>query len=125
MLLWQLITIDVVYDNLGQFMMTLYFFFWFETITYILRLVGWLVGWFVNVLYGISALIGYLILNPIHTYILNIYDFQMTLILFLNEPELFSLHTVKWFQDLLSYTYCSISHQQFVCTLLIGFKFKK
>ena len=34
-----------------------------------LQLVGWLVGF-----YGLSTLIGYLIPNPVYTYILNVYD---------------------------------------------------
>ena len=32
----------------------------------------WLVGWVVS--YGISTLVGYLMPNPLYTYILNIYD---------------------------------------------------
>ena len=36
-------------------------------------LVTWLVGWFIG-FYGISTIVGYLMLNPLYTYILNIYD---------------------------------------------------
>ena len=59
------------------------------------HMVGLVVGWF----YGISTPAGYLMLNPVYTYIfdldglVNLY----LLITFLNEPEFICLHTVDWF----------------------------
>ena len=53
-------------------------------------------GWLDMVrFYGISTTIGYLMPNPVYTYILNIYMvckhiFKIT---FLNEPELFLAHS--------------------------------
>ena len=54
------------------------------------------------VFYSISTLMGNLMPNPVY-----IYDFlasHMLVTLSLNEPELICLHTVKWFQVLLSNT---------------------
>ena len=68
------------------------------------------------VFYGISTLLGYLMPNPVYTYILYIYDLKVNSLyvrLFLNEPELICLHTVDWFQVLLF----------IVCTQLNSFKF--
>ena len=37
--------------------------------------IGWLVGWLVFLFfYDISTIVGYLMLNSVNTYILNIYD---------------------------------------------------
>ena len=59
-----------------------------------------LVVWFGGVLWHILC---YLIPNPVYTYILNIYMIckHILSITLLNESELFFLHTVKWFQELL------------------------
>ncbi len=68
----------------------------------------------------ISTILGYLMLNPLYTYILNIYDLQTHFVdTFFNEPELFFLHIVKWFQVLLSNTNSS------VCTQLNVFNHSK
>ena len=59
--------------------------------------------------YGILTLIGYLMPNLFHTYILQIgFLKHILLITFLNEPELIFLHTVKWFHLSLSSTNNSI-----------------
>ena len=45
--------------------------------------------------YGISTIVGYLKPNPVYTYILNIYMICKPIlqITFLNEPELFFMHS--------------------------------
>ena len=55
---------------------------------------------------------------------------SLSVIWFLNELELISLHTsiasvckVKWVQLLLSTTYNSIQMKSFVCTKRIGYKY--
>ena len=48
-------------------------------------------GWF----YGISTIRGYLMPNPLYTYISNMICKHILLIMFLNEPKLILLHTVK------------------------------
>ena len=58
--------------------------------------------------YGVSAFVGYSILDLV-IYIKNIYK-KVT---FLKEPELICLHTVKWLQVLLFV----------VCSQLNGFKY--
>ena len=46
-------------------------------------------GWFgLFWFYGISTIVGYLMPNPVYTYISNIYDLQTLLITFLNKPKL-------------------------------------
>ena len=42
--------------------------------------------------------------NPFYRYILNVISKHILLITFLNEPEQISLHTVKWFHLILTYT---------------------
>ena len=75
--------------------------------------VGELVGWLV-VFFSISTLVGYLMPNPLYTFVLNrIYKWIFWRQHFLNKPELICLHTVKWFQVLLSNTYNSIQHKCF------------
>ena len=60
--------------------------------------------------------VRYLMLNSLYTCILNmICKYILT---FLNEPKLFLLHTVKWFQVLLYIANNSIKHQSFVYTQL-------
>ena len=61
--------------------------------------------------YGILAIVGYLMLNPVYTYILNMICKHILSIMFLNKPGLiFFLLTVKWFQVLLSYTNNKVNH---------------
>ena len=52
--------------------------------------------------YGISTIVGYLMPNPLYTYVLNIFVIckRIVLIAILNELELF-WHTFQWFQLLL------------------------
>ena len=51
--------------------------------------------------YGISNFVGYLMLNPVYTYILNIWLVNEELLGDVsNKPELICLHTIKWFQVL-------------------------
>ena len=51
------------------------------------------------VFYGISTLVGYLMPNPVYTYISDMYDLEMNSlwVTILNEPELIYLPIVKWF----------------------------
>ena len=56
--------------------------------------------------YGISTIMGYLMPNPVYTYIR--YVFCKHILRFLNEPELIFFPTVNWFQVLLSITNNSI-----------------
>ena len=64
----------------------------------------------------ISTIVGYLMLNPIYTYISNIYDFILFNFMHINycwlfnanEPELILFQTVKWFSLFLSNTNNSI-----------------
>ena len=48
--------------------------------------------------YGISTIVGYLMPNPVYTYILNIYVIckHILYIKFLNEPDLFFAHGFKY-----------------------------
>ena len=56
---------------------------------------GWLVGWLV-VFYGMSTLIGYLILNSVYMYLSNmIFKWIVCRQQFLNKLELIYLHTLK------------------------------
>ena len=64
--------------------------------------------------YGISTIEGYLISNPLYTHMICKH---ILLIMFLNEPKLILLHTVKWFQVLLCITNNSIKHQSFIYTV--------
>ena len=41
----------------------------------------------------------------------------------LNKPELICLHTVKWFQSLISNGNNSIYYESFVCTQVNGFNY--
>ena len=51
----------------------------------------------------------------LYTYIRYIWFVKhILLVMFLNEPKLIFLHTVKWFQQLLSITNNSIKHQSFL-----------
>ena len=68
--------------------------------------------------YCISTIIGYSMSNPLYTYILDMICKHILLITFSNKCELIFLHTVKWFQVLLSTTNSSIIHQSFVFTQL-------
>ena len=52
--------------------------------------------------------------NNLYTYILDMIFKLISLISFLDEPNLILLHTVKWFQVLLCITNNSIKHQSFV-----------
>ena len=64
---------------------------------------GWLVGWLK--FYGISTLVGYLMPHPLFTYKLNIWFVNEQFIgKIANKQELIYLHTIKWFQVLLSNT---------------------
>ena len=76
------------------------------------------------VFYRISTFLCYLIHNSVYMWIL--YDLSansLYVILFLNEPELICLYTVKRFQWLISYINNSIQHKSFDCTLLNNFKY--
>ena len=65
------------------------------------KLIGWLVGWLI-MFYNITRF-GYLIPNLIYTYILDIYDFETNRwLVTIFQPGLNCVHTVKWFQVLLS-----------------------
>ena len=69
--------------------------------------------------YSISTILGYLMPNPLYTYILNIYDCKYNLLkTLLNDPNLILLYRVKWFQVLLCITNNSFKHQSFVYTQL-------
>ena len=48
---------------------------------------------------------------------------NLEVISILNKLELICLHTVKWFQVLLSNSYNFISYESFVCIQLNGFKY--
>ena len=58
--------------------------------------------------------LGYLMPNPLYTYISNMICKHMLLIMFLNESKLIIYHTIEWFQVLLCITNNSIKHQSFV-----------
>ena len=64
--------------------------------------------------YGISTTVGYLMPNPIYTYILNIYMMCKHIC-----REHSFLHTVKWFQVLLynSYNLTSVICLRTVCSI--------
>ena len=58
--------------------------------------------------FGISTIVGYLMPNPPYKNISNIYVYDLQT--FLNEPEFFFLHAVKWFHVLPYKSQFSISH---------------
>ena len=55
--------------------------------------------WFWFWFYGISTIVGYLMPNPLYSYILILYMICKHILLktFSNKPKLIPLHTVKWF----------------------------
>ena len=67
--------------------------------------------------YGTSSILGYLMLNPPHAYLLNMYV-NILLKTFLNELKLILFHTVTGFQVLLCITNNSFKNQSFVYTQL-------
>ena len=85
--------------------------------------------------YGISTIVGYLIPNFVHAYILNIYDLIITSLMclysFLQIVKWFQfysrliicLHRVNWLQVLLFNTNYSIQYYSFVCIHLNGSKY--
>ena len=66
--------------------------------------------------YDTLTFVGYVMLNPVSTFVYQIYMNILLVTLLLNESQLICLHTVKRFQELLSNTRSTI------CTQLYGFK---
>ena len=75
--------------------------------------------------YGISTTGAYLMLNPVYTYILNIYDLWTHFVhnLFKWAWANSLLHTIKWFQILQSNTNYTIQYYSLICTRLNGSKY--
>ena len=77
-------------------------------------------AWF----YGTSFIVGYLMSNIfLYIYIKYMISKHILKIIFLNEPEVISFRTVKWFHLFQSNIDNSIIYQLFVCTQFIVFKY--